>query len=117
MIFLLKKQKKVIQQFKRHSEGLMDTDGHFKGGHFQIKRKHKGNDGDEPATDDSTKSADEVEEEARYESWKEFRANAEESILEVERRLEELENLHRSAEEVGKDVSYAPSFFRRSHAD
>jgi hypothetical protein len=115
MIFLLKKQKKVIQQFKRHSENLMDTDGRFKSGY--VKQTLNGKDGDKAVTDELTRSAQQLEEESKYDAWKEFRANAEESIIEIERRLEELENLHRSAEEVAKDVSHALFFFHETCAD
>lgn len=98
MIFLVKKQKNVIRRFKRHAEDLMDPGGDFK--RWSLRRDE---DAMKPVESEATKARKEFK--VKYDAWEEFKANADVLLDEVEQRLEELESLHRSAEEVSQDVS------------
>lgn len=118
MIYIVRKQKEVIKRFKRHAEGLLDHDGCFKNDGFNDWRDSRNtlttrmneitqtdNGEDESTESNFTRGLPDNGSDSQHGKWKTFRANADELLEDTDERLDELETLHRNAEDVCKDVS------------
>jgi hypothetical protein len=99
MMHIVKKQKEILKRFKRHGMDLLDFNGDFRNNNIADIT-------DEPRlpTGDAQLDGRREKKRLQFNKWRNFTNQADTQMEETEDRLEELEYLHRTAEDVCNDV-------------
>lgn len=101
LIHIVKKQRDVIRRFKKHAESLLDHEGNYRLQENEGVKVH----GSSITGRSDTEDARSIKSDDGFDKWKWFRTNADDSLVEADDRLEELESLHKTAVDVCQGVS------------